>query len=270
MKLGYSSMTAGIYDLDEAFRLANDLALDFVELTYDVCDFLPDAQPVNRVRELIRATGVSVSVHLPFIDLNIASLITEARRAAVEQTRRGLEYAAEVGAVCGVLHTGTVFVYQPRPLSDAIDALLTSLNELPRVGVPLALENLGLYVDGLVREPQMLLELTQQAGARNCLDFGHAHIEATRPWRTVVASDPVQGYIDTLGENIIHLHLCNNNGSDDLHTATCEGTLRYENYRDYLSDFEGTVCLEVAGGKGSVAKSAQHIRSLVQKTAVTS
>ena len=268
-------MTAGIYDLDEAFRLANDLSLDFVELTYDVCDFLPDAQPVNRVRELIRATGVSVSVHLPFIDLNIASLITEARRAAVEQTRRGLEYAAAVNAECGVLHTGTVFVYQPRPLSDAVNALLTSLSELPHVGVPLALENLGLYVDGLVREPQMLLELTQQSGGNtvgiyNCLDFGHAHIEATRPWRTATASDPVQGYIDTLGDNIIHLHLCNNNGSDDLHTATCEGTLRYESYRDYLSDFEGTVCLEVAGGRGSVAKSARHIRSLIQKTVVTS
>ena len=274
MKLGYSSMTAGIYDLDEAFRLACDLSLDFVELTYDVCDFLPDAQPVCKVKELVRATGVTVSVHLPFIDLNIASLISEARRAAVEQTRRGLEYAAAVNAECGVLHTGTVFVYQPRPLSDAQDALLTSLDELPKVGVPLALENLGLYVDGLIREPQMLLELTQQAGGckngvYNCLDFGHAHIEASRPWRTAPASDPVQGYIDTLGESIVHLHLCNNNGSDDLHTATSEGTLRYEAYRDYLSNFEGTVCLEVAGGRGSVQKSAQHIRSLVQQTVLS-
>ena len=256
--------------MDEAFRLASDLSLDFIELTYDVCDFLPDAQPAHRVKELVQATGITVSVHLPFIDLNIASLITEARLAAVEQTRRGLEYAATVNAEVGVLHTGTVFVYQPRPLSDAVDALLTSLSELPNVGVPLALENLGLYVDGLIREPQMLLELTQQAGAHNCLDFGHAHIEATRPWRTSATSDPVQGYIDTLGGSIIHLHLCNNNGSDDLHTATSEGTLRFETYRDYLSTFEGTVCLEVAGGRGSVQKSAQHIRSLVQKTAVTS
>ena len=252
-------MTAGIYEVDEAFRLAEALELDFVELTYDVCDFLPNAQPAKRVQALSRATGVEVSVHLPFVDLNIASLIETVRRATVEQTCRALEYSARVGAQCAVLHTGTRFIYQPRPVGDAIAALYQSLSELPDTPTPVALENLGLYVDGVVREPTALREVTRHMNLHNCLDFGHAHIEGGG---ASACHDFISAYISTLGQDIIHLHLCNNDGLSDLHTATPDGTVAYERYAAYLQDFPGTICLEVAGGPDSVRRSAEHIRSL--------
>ncbi len=263
MLLGYSSMTAGIYDLDEAFALADELRLEFIELSYDVSAFLPQAQPEKRVRELCRATGVGVTLHLPFIDLNIASLIEPVRRAAVARTRSGLEYAHTVNARCAVLHTGTVFLYQPRPLEDACQALLASLEAVSGGSVPIALENLGLYPDGLVRTPEMLADITRQAGLANCLDFGHAHIEKTRPWsRALPKDDPIGAYLDALGPDIIHLHLCNNDGENDLHSATPDGSLPYRRYADFLASFEGTVCLEVSGGAESVRRSSAHVREV--------
>jgi sugar phosphate isomerase/epimerase len=265
MKLGYSAATAGLNNLEEAFRFADELAFEFLELNYDTCDFLPAAQPPKLVNQLVQHTGVAVTVHLPFVDTNIASLVPPIRKASVEQTLRGLEYAHAVNASCAVLHTGKVFIYQPVPMSTAYGALHTSLAELKHSSVKVALENLALYPDGLVREPELLQTFTQTANMYNCLDFGHAHIETWQPWRDEAwrGEDLIRKYINVLGERTIHLHLCNNNGKDDLHTATDKGTIPFERYADFLARFEGTICLEVAGGKEPVRRSAEHIRSLV-------
>lgn len=264
MQLGYSSMTAGIYDHDEAFRLAERLSLSFVELSYDACIFLPGTQPPRQVAELTRATGIATTLHLPFVDLNLASLNEPVRRTAVEQICRALEYGAAVGSRCGVLHTGTVFLYQPRPRADAVAALVESLQQLPAAPVPLALENLGLTPEGVIRTPKMLHDLCDVAGAYACLDFAHAYLEGERFCRTddECLSDPISDYQQILGERIIHLHLCNNDGRSDLHSATPDGVISFEKYCSYLRTFTGTICLEVAGGADSVARSARHLRTL--------
>ncbi|CAN5783709.1 sugar phosphate isomerase/epimerase [soil metagenome] len=261
MNIGYSSMTAGIYNVDEAFRLAERLSLDFVELNYDLCGFLPDAQPARRVTELTRATGIATALHLPFIDLNIASLNEAVRRTAVEETARALAYAAAVGSRCGVLHTGTVYRYQPRPAADARAALVASLLELAAAPVPIALENLALYPDGLVRTPDMLKTLCDEMGLYSCLDFAHAYLEGACGAGEAPA-DLVTSYQQTLADRVIHLHLCNNDGCADLHCATPDGVIPFEAHCGYLSTFAGTICLEVAGGPDSVARSARHLRAM--------
>lgn len=264
MKLGYSSATAGIYNIDEAFRFADELNLNFIEITYDYCDFLPQAQLSKRVKELKASTGIDVTLHLPFIDLNIASLIKAVRKATVEQTLCALEYAEAIEASCGVLHTGHYFIYQPVPKEDAFNALRDSLGQLQQTSIPIALENLGLYMDGLIREPENLRSITDEFNMRNCLDFGHAVIEAERSWREKpnTGEDMIESYCESLGNRVIHLHLCNNNGQDDLHSATSQGVINYKKYQNYLNNFKGTICLEVAGGKEAVRESAAQLRSL--------
>ena len=265
LRLGYSVATAGIYNIEEAFAIAASLGLDFLELNYDTCDFLPQAQLPQKVKQLQETTGISVTVHLPFIDLNIASLIPAIRQASVEQTLRALDYAHLINAGCAVLHTGKIFIYQPVPIQASYDALRLSLQALSGSSVPIALENLALYSDGLVREPEMLKTLTQTYSMKNCLDFGHAYIESSQSWRieTLRGEDMIQKYITILGHDITHLHLCNNNGLDDLHAATDRGVIPFERYADYLSTFKGSICLEVSGGKEAVRRSAEHIRSLM-------
>lgn len=268
MTLGYSSATAGLYKLDEVFAFADELRLDFIELNFDTFDFLPSAQDVKQVLELKRATGINVTLHLPFVDLNIASLMPTIREASATQTLRGLEYAHATDASCAVLHTGHVFLYQPVPRERALEALLKSLESFRDSRVPIALENLAVFEDGLIREPEQLREITRRFGMKNCLDFGHAHIEACRPWRDELwGEDLIRKYTDILAEDVIHLHLCNNDGQADLHTATDRGSILFEAYADYFATFEGTVCLEVAGGKSEVRRSVAHVRSLVEVAA---
>lgn len=273
MKLGFAPATAAMLDLDAAYKLAEELALDFVELAFDLHEIEPSLQAVKKVRELGRATGVGSTVHLSYIDLNLASLIPAARATAVARSQRGIDYAAEAGASCAVLHSGRH--YLRHPLADALaeSAVRASLDELKDPAVPVALENLALGDDDLVREPGSLAELTAYAGKGfgNCLDLGHAFVEARQPWRPEAqrGEDLIAAYIAMLGDRIIHLHLHNNDGLSDQHLPTSQGGVDYRRYATFLKNFTGTACLEIKGGAAEVRESVGHLREVLAEVGAT-
>ncbi len=265
MKLGFSPMSGLIFDLEQAYRLADALNLQFVELAYDLQELAPTSQEAKRVLQLSRATGIGTTVHLSYIDLNLASLIPAARTTSVERTKRGLAYAAEIEASCAVLHSGRH--YYRHPLADELarSAMHQSLEALKSPPVPIALENLALDEHDFIREPEELLELTDKFGFANCLDFGHANVESNQAWRPLErqGEDLTQRYLEMLGERIVHLHLHNNDGHKDLHRPTSQGNIDYRKYRDFLRGFSGTICLEIVAGEEGVRESVRHLREVV-------
>ena len=271
MKLGYSPTTASVLELDDAYRLAVELELEFVELAFELQEISAQTQPPARVLALSRATGVETTVHLPFTDLNLASLIPKTRALSVERVQRGLDYAAAVGARCGVLHSGQNPFYHPLAVPLAENALRASFAALG-ASVPVALENLALSRADFVRGPDTLQALADEAGFANCFDFGHAFVEgctgaenaadACSEGGTRAGEALVARYLDVLGSRVIHLHLHGNDGSADQHLATDEGGVPYARYAGFLNAFGGTACLEVAGGKEALTRSVAHIRAL--------
>jgi len=259
MRLGFSPVTALMLDLRESFALAEELGLEFIELSADLHEIAPSLQDVAAVRELSRATGVGTTVHLSYLDLNLASLSPAARAASVERTLRGLDYAAAVDASCGVLHSG--FHYLRHPLADSLvaEALQASLAALAESPVPIALENLALGADDYLRGHEQLRDLTRQHGLANCLDVGHAHIEAQRDGTTSIAA-----YVDALGDDVIHLHLHDNHAQHDEHLPCGAGSIDYAALRPYLQRFTGTMCLEIATGADGVREAARYLRSLAE------
>ena len=259
MNLGYSPSTASILDLEDAFKLAAELDFTFVELAWEIFEILPDAGLLARTSELSRATGIGVTVHLPFVDLNLASLVPSARQNAVQRIERALEGAADLGATCGVLHTGQNALYHPLAVSYAEQALARSFAAFTE-HIPIAVENLALSSRDLVQGPEALRTLTEGSGFHNCLDFGHAYVEAGGTGD----AELTERYIGTLGERIIHLHIHSNDGKADQHRPLEGGTLPYHRYANFLRSFAGTVCFEVTGGEAGVRSSALHLRALVE------
>jgi sugar phosphate isomerase/epimerase len=258
MRLGFSPTTAMMLDLDASFALADELGLAFVELSADVFEIAPFLQQVDHVRDLTRSTGIGTTVHLSYVDLNLAALSPLARAASVERSRHGLEYAHAVGASCGVLHTGFQYLQHPQVDPLVEEALRSSLAALEGSEVPIALENLVLGPRDYLRGVQALRQVTQRHGMKNCFDVGHAHVEGCRE-----GTNAIQAYIDTLGDDVIHLHLHDNFGKRDDHLPTGAGTIDYGALRGYLMAFEGTVCLEIAGGPDEVRSSVAHLRGLL-------
>jgi sugar phosphate isomerase/epimerase len=262
MRLGFSPMTARMLDVEEAFRLASELRLDFVELSFDLHEVLPSLQAPERVRELTRATGVGTTLHLSYVDLNLASLMPVARAAAVDRTLAGLAYAQRVGASCGVLHTGQHYLRHPQADALAAAALDASLQALAGSPVPIALENLALGDEDYLRTPDELRALADRHALGTCFDFGHAHVQGARD-----GNDAVAAYVAALGPTLTHLHVHGNHGADDEHLASDQGTLDYAPHAAFLRGFSGTVCLEIATGADGVRASAAHLRRLVEDVA---
>ncbi len=256
MRLGFSPATALMLDLDASFRLAAELELDFIELSFDLHEIAPMLQDLSKVNALQQATGISTTVHLSYVDLNLASLVPAARQSAVERTLRGLDYAHSVAAHCAVLHSGRHYLRHPMADDLVANALNASLEALQNPPVPIALENLVLGEDDYLRGPAQLDSLTRRYGLKNCVDFGHAHIEAGTTGQALIGT-----YLTTLSDNVIHLHLHNNHAEQDEHHATPDGSIDYGLYGEDLKVFTGTICLEVTSEKG-VRRSVRHLRQL--------
>jgi sugar phosphate isomerase/epimerase len=269
LRLGFTPSNANLLDLDESFRLAVELNLQFIELTHDLHEIAPALQNAARVRELTRTTGVGVTVHLSFVDLNLASLMPGVRENSVARTNRGLEYAADVNAFCGVLHSGLVPLRHPLILPAARAALERSLGEI-RPLVPVALENLALSENDLLRGPEELEVITQAAGFGNTIDVGHALVEGctteTLDGRHVGGLEHgfhrLESYLAGLS-NVIHFHLQDNDGTSDQHRALGLASVPWDRVRSRLEGFTGTLNLEVGPDADAVRQSVRFVRELM-------
>jgi sugar phosphate isomerase/epimerase len=270
MRLGFTPLNAQMLDIGEAFKLAVELDLQFVELSFDAQELLPSSQDVTTVNELQRNTGVGVTVHLSYVDLNLASLMPGVAANSVERTRRGLEYAASVNAICGVLHTGLIPLRHPLLIAAAKQRLEASLAELEPL-VPIALENLALTEYDLLRGAAELEAVTKATGFGNCIDVGHALVEGCT---TEVSDGTGTGGIEMgllrLEEyqagltNLIHLHLQDNDGSSDAHQVLGTGRVPWTQNREWLRDFSGTINLEINHSPDHVRQSVQFLRALLE------
>jgi sugar phosphate isomerase/epimerase len=270
MRLGFTPLNAMILDTTEAFKLADELKLDFVELSFDAHELLPAAQNVKLVRELCRNTGIGVTLHLSYVDLNLASLFPGVRENSVQRTNRGLEYAAEIGALCGVLHSGLIPMRHELMLPFAQQKLEQSLAEITP-HVPIVLENLALNEYDLLRGAAELEAVTQKFGWSNCIDVGHALVEGctTDALEGRGAGGLEQGrkrlleYISGLS-NTTHLHLQDNDGTADQHrTLGSVGGVPWQELRQWLAGFTGTINLEINDGIEGVRQSVRFLRELV-------
>jgi sugar phosphate isomerase/epimerase len=270
MRLGFTPLNAQILDTTEAFKLASELELSFIELAFDVHEVLPAAQDIKRIQELTRATGIGVTVHLSYVDLNLASLFPGVRENSVARTNRGLEYAAEINAICAVLHSGLIPMRHPMMLPFAKAKLEQSLSEITPL-VPIALENLALNEYDLLRGANELEAMTKSIGWGNCIDVGHALVEgcSTEIKDGTGTGGLEQGrarlleYVNGLS-NTIHLHLQDNDGTGDHHhTLGSVDGVPWQQLREWLRGFNGTINLEINDGIEGVRQSVKFLRELV-------
>ncbi|RTH99153.1 xylose isomerase [Thermus scotoductus] len=253
MRLGFSPFNAEM-GYEEAFRLAAELGLD-LEVPYDLHEVLPlpDAKTLRATGE---ALGVGFTLHLPFVEMNPASLIPSVRALAEERLKRALEFGEALGAKVGVLHTGQVPVRHPMALSLARETLEKTLSALLPLPFPVALENLALAEEDLLRGPEelrALLDRFPQYGF--CLDVGHALVEL----------GPLGPFLywEALGDRLLHLHLHDNHARRDDHLPVGTGAVPWERLAPRLRSFPATAALEVGGNIQGVRQSLSRLQALL-------
>lgn len=253
MRLGYSPFNAEL-GYEEAFRLAAELGVD-LEVAYDLHEVLPLPDPKS-LRATGEALGVGFTLHLPFVEMNPASLVPSVRQLSEDRLKRALEFGEALGARVGVLHTGQVPVRHPLALALAREALEKTLTALLPLPFPVALENLALSEEDLLRGPEGLRELLDRFPQYGfCLDVGHALVE-------LGPRGPFL-YLEALEDRLLHLHLHDNHGQKDDHLPVGAGSVPWARLAPFLKGFGGTAALEVGGGAQGVRRSLARLGNRV-------
>lgn len=132
--------------------------------------------------------------------------------------------------------------YQARQarLSKVHDLVVESVREIADryPSVTIGLENL-VYPHELYRFPEEMLALTAQIDRPNVgltLDIGHA---------ATVGQEAV-GFLNAVKEELVHVHMHDNNGVRDEHLPLGKGQIDYRSFLATLSDirYEGAVAFE--------------------------
>ncbi|WP_117237644.1 sugar phosphate isomerase/epimerase family protein [Thermus sediminis] len=253
MRLGFSPFSAEL-GYEEAFPLAAELGVD-LEVNYDLHEVLPLPEPKS-LKATGEALGVGFTLHLPFVELNPASLIPSVRSLSRERLLRALEFGEALGAKVGVLHTGRVPLCHPLALALAQEALEETLSALLPLPFPVALENLALSEEDLLKGPEALKDLLLRFPQYGfCLDVGHALVE-------LGPRGPLL-YLEALGDRLLHLHLHDNHGRRDDHLPVGAGSVPWARLAPFLRGFGGTGALEVGGGAPGVRQSVSRLYGLL-------
>ena len=193
------------------------------------------------VREKLAGIA-SVTLHAPFNELFPCAIDPRARVLAADRFRETIALAKGYGAEKIVIHGGyNPQMYYPCWYTEQ-SALFWKdfLKTLPE-GLTVCVENV------LEPTPDMLLDIVQgveDPRLRLCLDVGHVNA-----YSKVSARDWIEKY----GAYLSHLHIHNNDGTWDTHSALFDGTLPIRELVDVaMRETEATATLELPKCEPSV------------------
>jgi len=182
--------------------------------------------------------GKKITMHGPFLDLNIASLDHLIRDISRRRIKQSLDYVDLFMPESIVFHSG----YDARRhgynseewMSLSLDFWTEIAENLSSRGVALHLENV--YETG-PEEIFPVVESVFNAGGGFCFDTGHCHS---------FGNGKMTDWLESLGDFIKEIHLHDNDGNNDLHLPPGAGNINFNFLLSFLSerDFLPVITLE--------------------------
>lgn len=177
------------------------------------------SKEIADVKRILDKDRLPRTVHAPFYDLSLGSVDQHIREYSAKCLTRGLEIAADLGSSLYIMHSG----FWPMIPQDSkklwINVFLQEMEKLikkaQKLEVEIALEN--------VFETDLWLHETAFDHFNNselsmCFDLGHANcFSSVSPMR----------WVDTFNNRIVHIHIHDNDGSDDQHLPLGRGTVNF-------------------------------------------
>ena len=197
-----------------------EVGFDGWEISADGNYRLDNETTFASVRRTMEETGLPVSVHAPFSDLNPASINQPIWEETVSQLEVTIRKAAEIADKV-VIHPGYL-----SPVSRYDTALAWQnhkracirLGETAEaVGVKASLENMPNLDDFFCRDPYELDGLVDSTGMGTVFDVGHANTNGN-----------LNDFCKVILPNASHLHIHDNNGVRDEHLPLGEGSIQWD------------------------------------------
>ena len=179
------------------------------------------------------------TLHGAFLDMASFSDDPFMAEYSKKRMRQSMEIAKELGAKGVVFHSGLV---RGVTSETYISNWLKRQGEFFR-GLCREFPGLEIYLENTQEEtPEFFLRMKEEmqecARFGFCLDYAHANISRTKP----------QEWVKAVGENIIHMHINDNDGNCDLHQVPGKGIIDWKQFGEETKEIEKvSVLIEVTG-----------------------
>jgi sugar phosphate isomerase/epimerase len=187
--------------------------------------------------------------HGPFGDLNCGSFDPMIRDVSRQRMETAYQIACQLNATHIIFHHG----YVPHTSPPKNWALRFAqfwkffLKDKP--------ENVYYHLENMLElSPDIMIEsldTISDARVSACLDIGHAHCNSTTP---------VLKWIEKLGAHLSYVHLHDNDGSDDQHSAIGEGNIPFEEVCNRLNEYSPNSIWALETRTGGIQKSYDWLK----------
>ncbi|MBN2366628.1 MAG: sugar phosphate isomerase/epimerase [Calditrichaeota bacterium] len=221
-------------DFEETVEISLRYPLQFIEIRgerpfFAVDDLKPD--DIRYFRKIISNTGLRVTFHATFYDINLSSLNPYLRNAILECYKKSIEIASEIQAEIMVVHAGLVHK-DAAGIRNLVDLARRNLIENLKIlgeeaeekNIIIGLENSPPNVHRLMvpgwQEHRHILKEVNHPKVKGVVDMGHAFLHG----------HDIQTYFHRMEDLLAEIHVHNNNGLEDQHRAMDIGVIPYEDF----------------------------------------
>lgn len=251
MELGLSTLLFPQKSPEEGVKLAKELGLDLVEVTFDVPHFSSEfnLKKLKNLKEVIESSGMKARVHGRFWDLNSISHYAELRKITKNRGKESIESCALLDGDVVTVHPGRCWSKENKEFfqkcknwfDDYVEELSSSAQ---KQDVKIAIEN-GVHPADYPREPEDLIQAGQdRKGVGITLDVGHANLSVQDTDDT--REEKIVDLIKRFGEDLINVHLHDNHGEWDEHLPPNKGEIDFKPIIEALEKYyDGPIILEL-------------------------
>jgi sugar phosphate isomerase/epimerase len=182
-------------------------------------------------QKIISQSGLKVTLHATFYDINLSSINSYLREATLQCYKKYLDLASELRAEVMVVHAG--LIHKDAAANEKIQSIAqTNLVENLRIlgdyaekrNVIIGLENSPPNLNHLLiwewKEHMKILNKVDHSQVRGVVDIAHAFLHGL----------DVLTYYDKMENYLAELHVHNNDGNQDLHQAINIGSINYSEF----------------------------------------
>jgi len=243
-----------LYCLNEPFKSLlkrlREVTVKHIELPDEGLHTL-NKRRVKNLKEAAEAQKLDFVVHAPWAGINIATPSPDLRRAVIKRLTKSLVLAGQLGCRLWLFHpgsrTGLSPIYPGKDWQQNLESVRTLLRVARREGVKIAIENTPEPFPSLMKNVndfrRFYDELDDDIGM--VLDVAHANL-----------NNQIQDFIKQFSKKLVHIHVSDNDGENDLHLGIGYGNIDWENVAKMVKETEY--------GNLIIVESTEHVEESLQ------
>ena len=206
---------------------------------------------VKSLKKTAEAQNLDFVVHAPWAGINIATPDPSLRHAVLKRLTKSIVLAGQLDCRLWLFHpgskTGLSHFYPDEDWQLHMESVRALLRVARREGVEIAIENTPEPFPSLMKSVddfrRFYDELEDDIGM--VLDIAHANL-----------NNQIQDFIEQFSAKIVHVHVSDNDGANDLHLGIGYGNINWEKFSKLVKT--------VNYGKLIVIESTDHIEESAQ------